>query len=61
MKKTKQVKTAASLTLHNVPDMTYKGRMAVCKWLYNQYKMLKFDSNTVARTYTARYRYEVTK
>lgn len=58
-KSKKQKKSAAIVTLHDIANMSDKGRKQIVKWLHQQasYVASKRTAKTFAKRYTARYLY----
>lgn len=57
MRKKAREKSAAVLTVRDVPAMTRKGRKAIATWLRNHATTIEFRGNLLANRYTARYLY----
>ena len=53
----KKDKVAASVTVHQVADMTDKGRKAVCDWLRKLARDLQREPDAFSKTFRARYLY----
>jgi len=53
----KNPRSAAVLTVYNVPGMNWRGRRAIAEWLQRQAIAVQFDGNKLAKRYTARYLY----
>lgn len=51
------MKTAAIVTIHQAPKMTYKGRRSIAKWLVRQADLLMKKHGKLSGRFTARYNY----
>ena len=56
-----KTKVAASVMVYGVAEMTPKGRREVCNWLRRLAGDLQREPDTFAKTFRARYWYEVKK
>jgi hypothetical protein len=61
MQKSDKQAVAASVTVYRVADMTAKGRKEVCGWLRKLADDLQREPESFAKTFRARYWYEVKK
>lgn len=51
-------KVAASVTVYRIPDMTFKGRKAICKWLRGLADAIEREPESFAKTFRARWMYQ---
>lgn len=52
-------KVAASLLVRDIPNMTEKGRKAICNWLRRQATNIQLAPSAYGKTFRARYLYSV--
>ena len=50
-------KVAASVTIHEISNMTDKGRKDICDWLRNLARDVQREPESFAKTFRARYLY----
>ena len=56
-----EMQTAAVLTIHRPAEMSKAGRKKIAKWLMKQAEFLVNDGDTLAKRFTARYQYTISK
>lgn len=56
-KPTAKVRVAASVVVHQIPNMTEKGRRIICQWLRKLAKDIQNEPDAFAKTFRARYFY----
>ena len=49
------MKSIATLTIHDAPDLTDEGRRMIAEWLRKQAKIILKESSNLSKRYTARY------
>lgn len=52
---------AASLIVYDIPLMTTRGRMSICKWLRRQANHIERHPGAYGKRYRASYRYVLAK
>jgi hypothetical protein len=58
MKTRSKTKSAATLTIHDIPDMTTAGKRAIIRWLERQAEFLRENpGKAFSSRFTARYMY----
>jgi hypothetical protein len=51
-------KVAASVTIHEIPNMTLRGRKNICNWLRQIARDIAKEPQVFSKTFRARYLYE---
>lgn len=55
----RKTKSAATITIHDAPNMTKRGRRSIAAWMRKQAAFLETGGDKLSKRFTARYLYAV--